>query len=122
MKLDYVFLRRYLYSVIFFSILGIFDSFNFAKEWYFNGIYGTLIPTIYLVFILFNVYVLFHLLLFGHPFLHLFLPLYFVLFIPFYIGLSGFIPLDIQKIFGVILSCIEGLFAITILIRPHVKR
>ena len=81
MRTDHVFLQRYCVVVILFALLGIFDSLNFAKEWYSS--IGVLVATVYLVFVLFNVYALFHLLLFGHTARDLVLPLYFVLFIPY---------------------------------------
>ena len=113
MRTDHVFLQRYCVAVILFALLGIFDSLNFAKEWY--GSIGVLVATVYLVFVLFNVYALFHLLLFGHTARDLVLPLYFVLFIPLYIGMSSFVPTNLQSVLGLLLSSFEMVYAASLL-------
>jgi len=117
MRKDNVFLQRYCVVVFLFALLGMFDSINFAKEWY-AGI-GVLVATCYLIFILFNVYALFHLLLFGHSARDLVLPVYFVIFIPVYIGFSGFVPSNMQFILGIILSSFEAVYALTLLLIAH---
>ena len=117
MRTDHVFLQRYCLVVILFALLGVFDSLNFAKEWY--GSIGVLVATVYLVFVLFNVYALFHLLLFGHTARYLVLPLYFVLFIPLYIGMSSFVPTNLQSVLGLLLSSFEIVYAATVLVIAH---
>lgn len=117
MRKDNIFLQRYCVVVLLFALLGIFDSMNFDKQWYAS--IGILVATSYLVFILFNVYALFHLLLFGHTARDLILPLYFVLFIPLYIGFSGFVPTQVQFVLGTILSSFEAVYAITLFFIAH---
>jgi len=117
MRKDNIFLQRYCVIVFLFALLGMFDSANFAKQWY--ATVGVLVATSYLVFILFNVYALFHLLLFGHSARDLVLPIYFVVFMPLYIGFSGFVPVNLQFVVGTILSVFEAVYAVTLFIIAH---